>query len=629
MLHYNPSTGSRKTDGYTYPDSASSQSGPSFLDRLADREFHDTEADTESKDKALETNISQYTKKFENEEYVNYGLWDEYTEWDDFLQRIDQEQRPNEISSYSVRRRRSNVYDGFSVRSAAPWSRYKVGRQEHDAMPDKETNPYRRKLLRINPPELAVPIAQRNPSQCKDTELSPFTRPTEPVAHHIIRDAKKYPYLFRDKKSPSMPSEALSTSDKKNLTSVTSLSIPNKLRCKDCDAQYTGVWATRNLDRHRRTNHLGVSTKTYACATENCAQTFQRQERHLNHYRVRHPHLIHPRLIGGVAQEVGEKKDHKIVKVQQPAQSKETTLDQGDRKISAIEEHQTTTETSNSHGLHHRTTTTEPSTVTKRSMGSLLIGSAYAAAGHTSRNKQDNAHQGVEFDISQQSEASNGTAHATRQLLETTEQPEHEKASVAGDASELSDGSLSDHDPAVRQCHAHHIQGSNNDLKLCLGSEVGHDDESIDSTSSYINEHAHTPKLVASPTGQMRFRDWLDGINLRSHGNTTGDAHPTRVAANTREGNNSTSPSRTSNSSKRSSDKPPDDNSDQLRGHKRTARVRRDRRTVAKDLYACPFPKNMPRKHTRCWDFAFSKDKFADLKYGITSKSYNEANLVF
>jgi hypothetical protein len=129
---------------------------------------------------------------------------------------------------------------------------------------------------------------------------------------------------------------------------------------------------------------------------------------------------------------------------------------------------------------------------------------------------------------------------------------------------------------------------------------------------SHCSTYGSYSALNASQPGLERLYDWMGTFGVRGRGNSsqsTRTSHPTPNEY----ADASSSATLGLNQLKRSLKSSSNDNDGRKR-HKRRARVMVEHGDVAAEKYACPFPKNNPRQHTRCWNFAFDKERFPDLK---------------
>jgi hypothetical protein len=134
--------------------------------------------------------------------------------------------------------------------------------------------------------------------------------------------------------------------------------------------------------------------------------------------------------------------------------------------------------------------------------------------------------------------------------------------------------------------------------------------------SPIVRSHCSTDDIYsalnASQPGLERLYDWMGTFGVRGRGNSsqsTRTSHPTPNEY----ADASSSVTLGLNELKRSLKSSSNDNDGRKR-QKRRGRVLLEHGDVAAEKYACPFPKNNPRQHTRCWNFAFDKERFPDLK---------------
>jgi hypothetical protein len=98
---------------------------------------------------------------------------------------------------------------------------------------------------------------------------------------NFFRNFDHVPFLSAPLGSAASYSEASSP------FSVTSSSVPEVLRCGDCDTEFRGEYRQGNLNRHHRLYH-----GSYPCLDSICPRIFRRQEFRLKHHRRHHPSLI-------------------------------------------------------------------------------------------------------------------------------------------------------------------------------------------------------------------------------------------------------------------------------------------------------------------------------------------------
>jgi hypothetical protein len=118
------------------------------------------------------------------------------------------------------------------------------------------------------------------------------------------------------------------------------------------------------------------------------------------------------------------------------------------------------------------------------------------------------------------------------------------------------------------------------------------------------------PDLLSEQSGA---HEVPNNANIQSHGSSSNPNQGAAPPSNTHVGDNPTAGSGGPSGSKRPRKEPPNDNNDTHR-RKRKQRLDDDRDESSPKLFACPFPKYDPMKHTGCWGFTFQKDRFGDLR---------------
>lgn len=100
--------------------------------------------------------------------------------------------------------------------------------------------------------------------------------------------------------STSNPPTSFSLSTPFSNTS-TVISAPSRLdrhdglvRCPDCGQEFTGIYRSGNLSRHRKQKHLDISEGLYNCTFPGCPSVFRRSDARLKHARLKHPGLHLP-----------------------------------------------------------------------------------------------------------------------------------------------------------------------------------------------------------------------------------------------------------------------------------------------------------------------------------------------
>jgi hypothetical protein len=161
---------------------------------------------------------------------------------------------------------------------------------------------------------------------------------------------------------------------------------------------------------------------------------------------------------------------------------------------------------------------------------------------------------------------------------------------------------------------------------------ISTDRETISSLMARPNSSAIdtiVPDLVPSPdatllessiptliTEQSSAHEEPDDTNIQNHGSGSNPGQDKASPSNTLVGHNSTACSSGTSGSKRARKEPPNNNNDNNDTHrrKRKQRLDYDCEESSSKLFACPFPKHDPMKHTGCWEFTFQKDRFGDLR---------------
>ncbi|KAH7071612.1 hypothetical protein FB567DRAFT_633493 [Paraphoma chrysanthemicola] len=430
----------------------------------------------------------------------------------------------------------------------------------------------------------------------------------------------------------------------------------NLLQCpqRNCHARFSGKYWQRNLQRHLPLKH-GIKVPLYLCEQEGCGKTFIRQDARLKHYRKSHP-SISERIASTVQAIKMEGMQHSTSSESSPYLEawspalpyvpRESAVDSEDMpsmfsKLTSV--HQ---DLRSNHAQERETFDYEPRVCAESSQR------PDARSEHCRIRLRDlvpkliSSHDGQEWTqptpivddmiptkldillpkdrLTSRSVATELRHHSTEERSGQNSRRDSEVVGASVPKWRNIESRKGHHDEVGSSVESHgqttleaDLLG-HNDLEIGPNthdsppSEVDTPDESDAderSMTSFPNDPSEQDNMLnmVDKPGRIHLRDWLTTVKTRTHSNSPKVNSSTPVSSET-------SASKTLAGSKRNADDPPDDDASGKRLRKRRPRIMLDEGQVAEEMYACPFPKKDPRRYTRCWDYAFEKGKFPNLK---------------
>jgi hypothetical protein len=450
--------------------------------------------------------------------------------------------------------------------------------------------------------------------------------------------------------------------------SITSSTVPDVLHCSHvgCSATFRGQHRRGALLRHMRQKHSTVikeeKPKTYPCLVSGCEREFQRWDARLKHYRSRHRRIApsrsplrHPGIQRAFQRDTDATERRQAIHPADYSLQRDESLGESSSEAVYMSDHITDgTKLMTAHiGVQAHHQISGASHDSPRRADDLDDGQSQRAIVDHDRWHGDPElceRHNISEDDWEAAWKGPRQADAPGVYGETIDRgstgyvvPRH-ASHVLEDPESVQNETTRDGPETILKREDEHIT---DDIKLFHQTEtregprsLPYDDQerAVPQPSRFLSASfgglaylladltlgSLGSKTRKTPSAQLQPEDGNTSASTADNENNGGIAKHATDGGGTKNnssfavgdeeaGNTSRSSDGNSTGSKRSGGGAPNDEDDNKKRKRRT-RFQRNGDGTADDMYACPFPKNDPRKHYRCFDFVFNKKKFGDLK---------------
>jgi hypothetical protein len=406
--------------------------------------------------------------------------------------------------------------------------------------------------------EPSVPALSYGPSQ-NSTSVTSFS------SKHMATSSKADKYALSRCPSPT-----------RSTVSITPSNLPDVLLCEKegCRAVFRGKYRLGTMQRHMRHKH-SVHQRIYNCENPGCDKSFQRSDARLKHHRSHHQPILDSLSYTW--------NDHKMTELTRIVERQETiagSLTGGEDARSGVDD------------FHEIEDEDKPD---RDSLGSVVPQEVSDVLESPKSIRDDAALEESESTVERKREhVSNGIEFVNELVIKELPQssPDNDRERAGPQNSEILPISLRGL-PYLLAALA--IRRLDSRTRYATSAQLQSGDESSSATDS---EHEDTGDFSNFATDNGGTENNA-GFAARDEeaGNTSGSGSSQGKTAG----------------SKRSWGGPPDNN-DNDKKRKRRSRYQNNGDEPDNEMYACPFPKNDPINHHRCFDFVFNKKKFGHLK---------------